>query len=161
MSLLSTITKKSVGIQTTNMFTDPKSLTYLIRGLIFRSLSHFLIDERKAFIGSCETEGECKIINMDSWLSSISLYCEYELEYSYYIEPGFMGYPIIFKSPYGGLVTGLDHSKTKFIDNNNYVIEFIYVRKIRRLQFEYADLADTYKVKKAGPTLFKSICQYS
>ncbi|CAG8506474.1 5181_t:CDS:2 [Diversispora eburnea] len=71
----------------------------------------------------------CRISSVDPRLSSVSLYCEYELGKAYHqcYSPFFAGYPIVLKSPFRlyetKIITGLDKSKTKFIDNDNYVIE--------------------------------------
>ncbi|GBB93026.1 hypothetical protein RclHR1_00210022 [Rhizophagus clarus] len=119
---------KCIGTQTTNISSDPKSLTYLIQGLISRSIAFFPIDERLAFI-SGTTEGICKISSVDPRLSSVSLYCEYKLGKTYIYQPqNFIGYPIALMSPFsslGKIITALDRSKTTFVDNINYVIEFV------------------------------------
>ncbi|CAI2186474.1 5723_t:CDS:1 [Funneliformis geosporum] len=126
---VSLLSKKSTSTQTMNISTDQESLTYLIQGLISCSLAHFNLDMNVIFIGG-KTEGVCKISSVDLRLSSVSLYCEYELG-NFYISqppPSFSGFPIILKSPFnsiGMIITGLDQSKTKFIDNINYIIEFV------------------------------------
>ncbi|RIA95222.1 hypothetical protein C1645_734195 [Glomus cerebriforme] len=124
-----TISLRSISTQTINISADPESLTYLIQGLISRSLSHFPLDERLIFI-SGKTEGVCKISSVDPRLSSVSFFCEYKLGNTYIHQPPpeFSGYPISLKSSFssiGKIITGLDRSKTKFIDNINYVIEFV------------------------------------
>ncbi|CAG8516968.1 3818_t:CDS:2 [Acaulospora colombiana] len=128
-NLTSTVSLSSTSTQTVNI-SDPKSLTYLIQGLISLGLRHFFLDEDALFVGG-KTEGVCRISSADPRLSSVSLYCEYELGTAYYHQLGlhqFVGYPIVLKSPFNlcgtKIVTGLDKSKTKFIDNDNYVIEF-------------------------------------
>ncbi|CAB5348570.1 unnamed protein product [Rhizophagus irregularis] len=92
------------------------------------SIAYFPIDERLAFI-SGTTEGICKISSVDPRLSSVSLYCEYKLGKTYIYQPqNFIGYPITLKSPFSSLekiITALDRSKTKLVDNINYVIEFV------------------------------------
>jgi hypothetical protein len=127
-STVSSLSKKSMGTQTTHVSAVPKSLTYLIQGLISRSIAFFPLDERLAFI-SGSTEGICKISSVDPRLSSVSLYCEYKLGKTYiYQPPNFVGYPLVLKSSFssdGEIVTALDRSKTKLIDNINYVIEFV------------------------------------
>ncbi|EXX63633.1 uncharacterized protein OCT59_017660 [Rhizophagus irregularis] len=125
------LSKKSVGTQTTNVSDDPKSLTYIIQGLISGSIAYFPLDERVVFKNGT-TEGICKISSGDPRLSSVSLYCEYKLGKTYIHQPppNFSGYPIALKSPFssiGTIITGLDHSKTKLIDNINYVIEFVEI----------------------------------
>ncbi|CAB4383983.1 unnamed protein product [Rhizophagus irregularis] len=127
ISILPPLSKKSIGTQTTNFSADQKSLTYLIQGLISRSLSHFPLNEW-VFINNT-TKGVCRISSVEPRLSSVSLYCEYELGkvYTHHYSPAFSGYPIALKSPFSPserIITGLDESKTKFIDNINYVIEF-------------------------------------
>ncbi|CAG8727928.1 19142_t:CDS:2, partial [Rhizophagus irregularis] len=127
ISILPPLFKKSIGTQTTNFSADQKSLTYLIQGLISRSLSHFPLNEW-VFINNT-TKGVCRISSVEPRLSSVSLYCEYELGkvYTHHYSPAFSGYPIALKSPFSPserIITGLDESKTKFIDNINYVIEF-------------------------------------
>ncbi|RIA94429.1 hypothetical protein C1645_760192 [Glomus cerebriforme] len=136
-STISLLSKRSIGTQTTNFSADPKSLTYLIQGLISRSLSYFFLDESLLFING-KTEGVCKISSVDPRLSSVSLYCEYKLGNSYIHKPppGFSGYPISLKSPFSPdkeIVTGLDWSKSKFIDNPNYVIEFVEMIEVEEL----------------------------
>ncbi|CAB4418425.1 unnamed protein product [Rhizophagus irregularis] len=147
------LSMKSLGTQTTNIPADPKSLTYLIQGLISRSIAYFPIDERLAFI-SGTTEGICKISSVDPRLSSVSLYCEYKLGKTYIYQPqNFIGYPITLKSPFSSLekiITALDRSKTKLVDNINYVIEFV----------ELPDCAEVVKSShntSASTTLTKTV----
>jgi hypothetical protein len=126
----STVSLSSTSTQTMNL-SDPKSLTYLIQALISHSIGHFNLDEKFLFIEG-KTEGVCRISSVDPRLSSVSLYCEYELGKVYlhsWHSPKFAGYPIALKSSFNlyetNIITGLDESKTKFIDNDNYVIEFV------------------------------------
>ncbi|CAG8623591.1 14139_t:CDS:2, partial [Acaulospora morrowiae] len=123
----STVYLSSTNTQTLNI-SHPKSLTYLIQGLISHGIRKFCIDESILFIKG-KTEGVCRISSVDPRLSSVSLYCEYELGNDYLHLPDyFAGYLIALKSPFRldetKIITRLDESKTKFLDNDNYIIEF-------------------------------------
>ncbi|RIA84986.1 hypothetical protein C1645_393631 [Glomus cerebriforme] len=71
-NLTSTVSLSSTSTQTMNL-SDPKSLTYLIQGLISFGLRHFCLDESLIFIGG-KTEGVCRISSVVPRLSSVSLY---------------------------------------------------------------------------------------
>ncbi|CAG8766726.1 5913_t:CDS:1, partial [Dentiscutata erythropus] len=145
--------KRSIGVQTTNLLADPKSLTYLVQGLISRSIAHFFINENLISIGG-KTEGICRISSADPRLSSVSLYLEYELGNTYIHQPAplLSGYPLSLKSPFSKykIVTGLDRSKTKFIDNNNYVIEFVEMIDFTEQEHEQNYLFELNALVKSG-----------
>ncbi|CAG8584700.1 20145_t:CDS:1 [Dentiscutata erythropus] len=152
--------KKSIGVQTTSLFADPKSLTYLIQGLISRSIAHFFIDERLASI-SGKTEGICRINSADPRLSSVSLYLEYELGNTYINQPHplLSGYPLSLKSPFSKykIVTGLDRSKTKFVDNDNYVIEFVEMSDFTEQEHEQNHLFELIELVKSGLNITEAV----
>ena len=155
-NLISTVSLSSTSTQTMNL-SDPKSLTYLIQGLISLGLRHFRLDESLLFYGG-KTEGVCRISSVDPRLSSVSLYCEYELGKAYHhcYSPEFAGYPIALKSPFSlyetKIITGLDKSKTKFIDNDNYVIEFFEVFELEELIKSSLNISDPSIGTTAGQT---------
>ncbi|RGB22680.1 hypothetical protein C1646_43476 [Rhizophagus diaphanus] len=157
------LSKKSVGTQTTNVSDDPKSLTYIIQGLISGSIAYFPLDERVAFKNGT-TEGICKISSEDPRLSSVSLYCEYKLGKTYIHQPppNFSGYPIALKSPFssiGTIITGLDHSKTKLIDNINYVIEFVELPNFEELVKSSRNISGSSTLTRTVATQTKPIVE--
>ncbi|CAG8804055.1 4723_t:CDS:1 [Cetraspora pellucida] len=145
--------KRSIGVQTTGFFTDQKSFTYLIQGLISRGISHFHMSEKLAFV-SGKTEGICRISSADPKLSCVSLYLEYELGKAYVQTPppSITGYPLFLKSPFSEykIITGLDESKTKFVDNDNFAIEFVEISDTNEQEHEPSHLFELTELVKSN-----------
>ncbi|GBB95877.1 hypothetical protein RclHR1_26350001 [Rhizophagus clarus] len=105
----SSLPKRCIGTQTKTVSSDPKSLTYLIQGLISRSIAHFVLDERMAFVG--------------------------------------------------GVTKGLDESKTKLIDNVNYVIEFVELPDFAELVISRQDIPDSSTLTRTVATQTKPLIE--
>ncbi|CAG8561753.1 4953_t:CDS:1, partial [Scutellospora calospora] len=118
--------------------------------------------EQLSFVGG-KTKGICKISSADPRLSSVPLYLEYELGNAYTVvcSPSeFKGNPLVLISPFSNhfeyktssykIITGLDHSKTKFIDNDNYVIEFVKITDLTEQKHEQSHIIGLTELVKSN-----------